>query len=62
MTVWLAVSSIRGEIKTDNAKSTEYRVANSQSSFILAHCSKMANSIGIPIEDSQEDGNQHSRL
>jgi hypothetical protein len=30
---------------------TEYRVANSQSTFVLAHCSKMANSIGIPIAD-----------
>ncbi len=41
---------------------TEYRVANSESSFVLALRSKMENSIGIPIEDSQEDGSQHSRL
>ncbi len=41
---------------------TEYRVANSESSFVLALCSKMGNSIGIPIEDLQEDGKQHSRL
>ncbi len=41
---------------------TEYRVANSLSSFVLALRSKMGNSIGIPIEFSQEDGNQHSQL
>jgi hypothetical protein len=44
-------------------QATEYIVAKSQSSFVLTLCSKMANSIGIPIEDLQEDGNQqHSRL
>jgi hypothetical protein len=42
-------------------QATEYRVANSQSSFVLAHRSKMTNSIGIPFEDLQEDGNQHSQ-
>jgi hypothetical protein len=41
---------------------TEYREANSQASSVLPFCSTMANSIGIPIEDSQEDGNLHSRL
>jgi hypothetical protein len=41
---------------------TEYTVANFQSSFVLALCSKMGNSTGIPVEDSKEDGNQHSRL
>jgi hypothetical protein len=35
------------------SSSTEYRVANSQSNFVLALRSKMANSIGIPIEDLQ---------
>jgi hypothetical protein len=42
--------------------STEYRVTNSQSSFVLAVCSKVENSIGIPIGDLREDGNQHSQL
>jgi hypothetical protein len=37
-------------------------VANSQSSFVLSLRSKMENSIGIPIEDLQEDGNQHGWL
>ncbi len=46
----------------NTVSTTEYRVINSQPSFVLALRSKMANSIGIPIEDSQEDGNQHSRL
>ena len=41
---------------------TEYRVANSQTSFVLALRSKMEISIGIPIEDSQEDGDQHRQL
>ncbi len=42
------------------AAGTEYREANCGSAHAL--CSKMANSIGIPIEDSQKKGNQHSRL
>jgi hypothetical protein len=43
------------------AGTTEYRVANSQSSFVVALCSKMEKSIGNHTDDLQEDGNQHSR-